>query len=109
MMLPSPSARLWSRAGAYLWMIALASFIPGRFACVVELAVYTVETTPFSVAPFLAAVSMNRRFAETLLRMVNGFQPGSGGTVASAAIEGAGVAKRPTGWAPGPRSHRRVP
>src|SRR5262245_21241298 len=92
-MLPSPRARLWSRAGAYLWMIAFASFIPGRLACVVGLAVYVVETTPFSEAPFFAALSMNRRFAETLLRMVNGFQLGMWGTVASAAIDAAGVAK----------------
>ena len=42
----------WSRAGAYLWMMFFASFMPGRLACVVALARYVVERTPLGFAPF---------------------------------------------------------
>src|SRR6476660_10094159 len=99
-MFESPPARDWSSAGAYWWMIFLASFMPGRLACVVALDRYVVERTPSGFAPLEVAIRMKTGFDETLLLNVNGCQFGIFPSVASAAIAALGVAKMTNTSAP---------
>jgi hypothetical protein len=59
-----------------------------------------VESRPLRFAPFLAAICMKTRFAETLLLNVSGCQFGICPSVASAAIAAFGVAKMTNTSAP---------
>src|SRR5690349_20996430 len=100
MMLPSPRSKLAFSPGAYWSRIELASFTPARLRCVVELAVYTVEITPWTLAPFPAAARRKRRFDETLLMDVAvGVQP-TFVAVTRYVIVGVGVAKTTNTSAP---------